>query len=282
MLWEYQIWLEMWLGGMAGGAFLTAFLYELFSGQQNKQLLRPATFIGIPLVIVALILALLDLGMPERFWHMMVVISPLSPIWIGAILLSTFVGISIVMAILFIVTNRRGESKGIQGLINLLGWVNAIVAAVLIAYSGVMLAASNVPLWASTPLMPPLFVASAVATGVAILIFSALIYRGAWQVPADTLQRLANSLPVVVIIQLLLLGGLVAMAGSSSSVLTSGAMLIPFIADVLVLILGVVLIFMARSKLDQGAMRSAAILGSLLIIVGGLLMRAVIIIGGQS
>ncbi|MDO8578477.1 MAG: NrfD/PsrC family molybdoenzyme membrane anchor subunit [Dehalococcoidales bacterium] len=175
MLWGYQIWLEMWLGGMAGGAFLAAFLYELFSGQKNKQLLRPATFIGIPLVIIALILSLLDLGEPFRFWHMLVSIKPLSPIWIGAFLLQPFVGLSVIMAILYIVDVRKGEqgSKGIRAFIDFLSWINAIIAAVLIAYSGVMLTASNISLWADTPLMPSLFVASAAATGVAILIFSA-------------------------------------------------------------------------------------------------------------
>lgn len=281
MLWEYQIWLEMWLGGMAGGAFLAAYLYELFSGQKNKQLLRPATFIAIPLVVAALVLSLLDLGKMDRFWHMMVVIMPLSPIWLGAILLVAFVGLCVVMALLYLVNAKKG-SQGINSFIGFLSLINAVIAAVLIAYSGVMLDASNVPLWSSTPLMPSLFVASAAATGVAILIFSALLYRGAWQVSADTLRRLAGALPVVVIIQLLLLGGLVVMAGTSAEVLTGGAMMIPFFADIAVLVLGVVLTFIARAKIDQGAMRAAAILGSFLIIVGGLLMRAVIIIGGQS
>ncbi len=284
MLWGYQIWLEMWLGGMAGGAFLAAFLYELFSGQKNRQLLRPATFIGIPLVIIALILSLLDLGEPFRFWHMLVSIKPLSPIWVGAFLLQPFVGLSIIMAILYIVDGRKGEqgSKGIRSFIGFLSWINAIIAAVLIAYSGVMLTSSNVPLWSATPLMPSLFVASAAATGVAILIFSALIYRGAWQLSGETLKRLAGALPVVVIIQLLLLAGLVVIAGEPGNVLMSGSMMIPFFADIAVLVLAVVLIIAARAKIDQGAMRGVAVLASLLVIVGGLLMRAVIIIGGQT
>ena len=279
-LWGYQIWLEMWLGGMAGGAFLVAFLYELFSGQKNKQLLRPATFIGIPLVVVALILALLDLGMPDRFWHMVVVIKPLSPIWVGAVLLSGFVGLSVIMALLYIVNARRG-AQGINNFISFLSWINAVIAAVLIAYSGVMLAASNQPLWASTPLMPSLFAASAAATGAAIMIFSALIYKGAWQETGETIKKLAGAMAVVVVIQVILLGGLVVMAGNSANVLMSGSMMIPFYADVAALVLGLVLIILARGKLAQGSMKGVAILASLLVILGGLAMRAVIIIGGQ-
>jgi formate-dependent nitrite reductase membrane component NrfD len=283
-LWGYQIWLEMWLGGMAGGAFLVAFLYELFSGQKNKQLLRPATFIGIPLVIIALILALLDLGETFRFWHMMVVIKPLSPIWVGAILLGGFVGLSIIMALLYIVAGRKGadNSKGILSFIGLLSWINAVIAAVLIAYSGVMLAASNIPLWASTPLMPALFAASGAATGTAILIFSALIYRGAWQESGETLKKLSGALAIVVIIQVLLLAGLVAMAGDTAKVLMSGSLMMPFFADIGLLVLSIILIIAARAKIEKGGMRGVAILASLLVILGGLLMRAIIIIGGQS
>lgn len=284
MLWGYQIWLEMWLGGMAGGAFLVAFLYELFSGKKDKQLLRPATFIAIPLVVIALILSLLDLGEPFRFWHMVVVVMPLSPIWLGAILLSGFVGLSVVMALLYIVAGRKGaeNSKGILSFIGLLSWINAIIAAVLIAYSGVMLAASNVPLWADTPLLPSLFVASAAATGVAILIFSALSYRSAWQESGETIKKLSGALSVVVIIQVLLLAGFVVMAGDTASVLMTGSLMIPFFADIALLVLSIILIIAARAKVETGGMRGAAIVASLLVIVGGLLMRAVIIIGGQS
>lgn len=284
MLWGYQIWLEIWLGGMAGGAFLAAFLYELFSGQKNKQLLRPATFIGIPLVIIALILSLLDLGEPFRFWRMLVSIKPLSPIWLGAFLLQSFVGLSLIMAVLYIVDARKGEqgSKGIRSFIGFLSWINAIIAAVLIAYAGVMLASSNVPLWADTPLMPSLFVASAAATGVAILIFSALIYRSAWQESGETIKKLSGALSVVVIIQLLLLAGLVVMAGESAKVLMTGNLMIPFFADIALLVLSIILIIAARAKVEKGGMRGVVVLASLLVIVGGLLMRAVIIIGGQS
>jgi len=283
-LWGYQIWLEMWLGGMAAGAFLVAFLYELFSGQKNKQLLRPATFIGIPLVVIALILALLDLGMPLRFWHMMVVIKPISPIWLGAILLSGFVGLSILNAILYLIAGRKGveNAKGILSFIGFLNWINAIFAAIIMAYSGVMLASSNVPLWSVTPLMPSLFVASAAATGTAILIFSALIYRTAWQESGETLKKLSGALSVVVIIQVLLLAALVAMAGDTGKIMMTGGLMIPFYVDIALLVLSIIMIMAARAKVEKGGMRGIAILASLFVIVGGLLMRAVIIIGGQS
>ncbi len=292
-LWGYQIWLEMWLGGMAGGAFITAFMYQLFSGGKNRSLLRGATFLAIPLVIIALLLSLIDLGEPMRFWHMLVSIRPESPLWLGAFLLQPFVGLCIINAILYLVDARKGEegSKGIRAAISVFSWIALLVALALIAYSGVLLTSTGVPLWAGTVILPPLFVTSAVATGIALLIFSVLIYRSAWGISAGTVKQLAAALPVIVVIQVLLIGGLIVLAGSSaelgasaaSKILTSGSLMIPFFADLAALVLSIVLIIVARAKeIDKGAMRGTAILASLLVILGGLAMRAIIIIGGQS
>ncbi len=292
MVWEYQIWLEMWLGGMAGGAFLSAFLFERFSGGDNKQLLRPAAFLSVPLVALALILSLLDLGEPMRFWHMLVVVKPLSPMWLGAFLLVPFAGIAFLMAILWIIEGRMAEEKGkgLRAVISILGWINLLVSAVLIAYSGVLLSATNVPLWAGTDILPPMFVVSAVATGVAILLFSSLIYRGAWQIKGNTVGRLAGALPIVLIIQLVLVAAFIVLAGSSKvegageavKTLTTGSLAIPFWIVVAVFLVSIGLTIAARGKdIEKKAERSSIVLSAVCVILGSLLLRAVIVIGGQ-
>ena len=292
MVWEYQIWLEMWLGGMAGGAFLSAFLFERFSGGDNKQLLRPAAFLSVPLVAIAPVLSLLDLGEPMRFWHMLVVVQPLSPMWIGAFLLVPFAGICFLMAILWIIESRMAEEKGkgLRAVISILGWINLLVSAVLISYSGVLLSATNVPLWAGTDLLPSIFVVSAVATGIAIMIFSSLLYRGAWQINGNTLSKLAGALPIVIIIQLVLVGGFIALAGSSSTegageaikTLTTGSLAIPFWITLAAFLVSIGLVVAARGKdIEKKAVRSSIILSAVCVILGSLLLRAVIVIGGQ-
>jgi len=292
MVWEYQIWLEMWLGGMAGGAFLSAFLFERFSGGDNKQLLRPAAFLSVPLVAIALILSLLDLGEPLRFWHMLVVVKPLSPIWIGASLLVPFAGICFLMVILWIIEGRMTEEKGkgLRAVIGILGWINLLVSAVLISYSGVLLSSTNVPLWAGTDLLSPMFVVSAVATGIAIMLFSSLIYRGAWQIQGKTVSRLAAALPIILIIQLVLVGAFIALAGSSSTegageavkTLTTGSLAIPFWVILAAFLVSVGLVAAARGKdIEKKAVRSSIVLSAVCVILGSLLLRAVIVIGGQ-
>ena len=289
-LWGYHIWLEMWLGDMAGGAYFSAFLFERFTG--NKQLLRPATFLAIPLVVAALVLSLIDLGEPIRFWHMLVSVKPLSPLWLGTFLSQSFVGIAVIMAILWIIESRMAEQAGrnLRRVIAALSWINVIFAGSLMAYSGVLMSSTNIPLWAGTDLLPSMLVASAVATGIAILVFSSLIYRSAWQIQGKTLSLLAGVIPLVLIIQLVLVGTFIALAGSSSTkgageavkALTTGSLAIPFWITLAAFLVSIGLVAAVRGKdIEKKAVRSSLILSSVCVILGGLLIRAVIVIGGQ-
>jgi Ni/Fe-hydrogenase subunit HybB-like protein len=57
---------------LAAGAFVTASIVYLFGGERYRPLLRPAIltgFLGYLLVILAL---LVDLGRPERIWHLII------------------------------------------------------------------------------------------------------------------------------------------------------------------------------------------------------------------
>ena len=288
----YHIWLEMWLAGMAGGAYFSAFLAERFGGIANKQLLRLAIFLGIPMVMIALLLSLLDLGEPFRFWHLLVKFMPLSPLSMGVWILQAFVGINVLMAVLFIAENRMAERapRNLGRMIDALSWTNLVFAVVLITYSGLLLSATNKPLWASTGLLPPIFVASAVATGVAILTFTALTYHGAWEIPGQIVSRLIGALPVVIVIQLALLAVYIILLGASPmsgtgealKVITTGSLAVLFWIMLAALLVPIGLIVATRGKeIEAKAVRNSLIASSVCVILGNLILRAVIVIGGQ-
>ena len=290
--WGAKIYLEMWLGGMAAGAYFSAFLFERFTGETNKRLLRMATFMAIPLIAAALLLALLDLANMFNFWRILVAVEPLSPVWVGVWLLQPFIGIAMIMAVLWIVENRRAEraSPNLRRMIDVLSWINFVVAGVLMAYSGVLLSGSNVPAWASTPLLSPVFVAGGAATGVALLVFTALTYRGNWEIPSQMVSRLAGVLPVLIVILLALLGGYFFLLGGSPmagtdealKVITTGSLAIPFWIMLAAFLVSIGLVVAARGKeIEKAAVRSSLILSSVCVILGGLLLRAIIILGGQ-
>lgn len=289
--WGYKIWVEMWLGGMAGGAFFSAFLFERFTGETNKRLLRLATFLAIPLVATALLLALLDLGKPLWFWHLLVSFRPLSALWVGAWLLQSFVGINMLMALMYLAENRRPErAASMRRMINVLSWVNFVIAGALMAYSGTLIASTNNPLWTAAPLLPPMFVVTGIVSGLALLVVVGLAYQGAWKVPGQMVQRLAGTIPIVIILQLALIGGhfflltTSTMEGATLSmkVIVSESLAIPFwlMSAAFLVSLGSIVVAM-RKKIEEKAVRGSLLFASVCLLSASLLLRAIMIVGGQ-
>jgi len=283
MAWSAPIWIYLWLAGMAGGAYFAAFLAERFAGETNRQLLRLATYVGIPLAVIGVLLLVVDLGQPIRFWHLFTQFKLISPMSMGTWILLAWVGIGVIMLILW------WMARGLQKLTELLSWVNCVLAVLLIAYTGVLLAVSNQSLWAGTVLLPSLFVASAVSTGVALVIVTAAIGR---TIPGRTIARLAEADAVVIIIELVALIGYaiwlaassMAGAGEALGLLTTGVLAAPFWVGVvllaLLLPLGLEIKNWGKEIETRGVLR-VTIASSACVILGGLVLRAVIVIGGQ-
>jgi formate-dependent nitrite reductase membrane component NrfD len=182
----------------------------------------------------------------------------------------------------------------------------------MIAYTGVLLSVSNQPMWSSTILLPALFVASAVSTGVALLIIASIasnsISRGNlvelrmtmnilygstnWTIPGKIVEKLAEMDVVVIVIELLtLIGYAIWLAASSMSgasdalgLLTTGVLAAPFWVGVVLLALLIPLgleIANWGKDIARKSVSRAIIASSLCVVLGGLILRAVITIGGQ-
>jgi formate-dependent nitrite reductase membrane component NrfD len=105
-------------------------------------------------------LLIMDLGRPERFYKMLRIFKPRSPMSMGAWALSVFGGLASA-AVGADLLGRRREAKA-------LGAVNAVVGGYLGSYAGVLLASTAVPVWARSRLfLGPIFVCTATATGAA-------------------------------------------------------------------------------------------------------------------
>ncbi len=314
MAWSAPIWIYLWLAGMAGGAYFAAFLANRFTGGGNRSLLRLATYVGIPLAVVGVLLLVVDLGSPLRFWHLFTQFKVISPMSMGTWILLAWVGIAVIMVILWWVEYRLTEqaARNLRQLTGFLAWINAVLAVLLITYTGVLLAVSNQPLWASTALLPSLFVASAISTGVAILIIAALsinaISKGSfielrmalnqlfgstdWAIPNRTVARLAEADVIVILVELAALIGYAvwlaasAMAGAGEALrlLTTGVLAAPFWVGVvlvaLLIPLGLDIANWGKEIETKGVWR-AVMASSACVILGGLVLRAVITIGGQ-
>ncbi len=312
--WSAPIWLYLWLAGMAGGAYFAAFLTERFAGEANRQLLRIATYMGIPLAIIGVMLLVVDLGHPLRFWHLLVRFDVISPMSMGTWILLVWVSVAIIMVILWWTEHRLSQqlARKLRRTTEVLASVNLVFAVLLITYTGVLLAVSSQPLWAGTVLLPSLFVASAISTGVALVIIGAIagnkISRGGlvelklainqllgstdWTIPNRTIGRLAEADAIVILVELAVLIGYAiwlgasTMAGTSEALrlLTMGVLAAPFWVGVVLLALlvplGLELTNWGKEIGTKGVWR-AIMVSSACVILGGLILRAVIVIGGQ-
>jgi formate-dependent nitrite reductase membrane component NrfD len=108
---------------------------------------------GAPLLI-------LDLGRPERFFNMLRIFKPRSPMSMGAWCLMGFSTVS-GAAVAADLTGREKPARA-------LGALTALFGTYLGSYTGALLAATAVPVWGRSRLfLGPIFVCTATATGAA-------------------------------------------------------------------------------------------------------------------
>jgi formate-dependent nitrite reductase membrane component NrfD len=280
-VWEWPIFIDLWAAGVAGGGYFAAFLIDRFTGRRYKHLVRIATWVGVPLAALGVLFLVLDLGNQLWFWHLIIRFVPFSviflpgaPMSIGTYVLSLWIIAGVCQLILWLAEDGVPGLVALRGLTSLtgiLGWISFLLSPLLIAYTGVLISATAVPLWA-TVLLPALFVASAVFTGTAAVRLVANLLGKA--VP-DQLGRAS-----------LILAGLQALAlilfliTVPAGVLVAGSMALWFW-------LGVVVVgLLAPAALDYrgltaGRSKALAMLSSLCVLAGGMVLRAVLVIGGQ-
>ena len=156
-VWTWEVPLYFWFGGIAAGSSFVALACDIAGDHRSAATARKvalAALIPSPPLLVA------DLGRPARFANMLRVFKPRSPMNMGAWCLTAF-GAAGSAAVAADLTGRRRLARRIGG-------ANAVLGGYLGSYTGVLLAATAVPLWArSRLLLGPIFVSTATATGAA-------------------------------------------------------------------------------------------------------------------
>jgi formate-dependent nitrite reductase membrane component NrfD len=314
MTWNAPIYVYLWLAGMAGGSYFAAFLVERFGGSQNRGLSRLATHMGVFPAVAGVLLLVVDLGSPIEFWHLMTQFRPYSAMSMGTWILLAWVCIAILMSVLYWSEYHASDARiRLMQKVSLgLGWIELVLSVLLIAYTGVLLASSNRALWASSVLLPPLFVASAISTGIAILVTYVLVvaqmtvtHRAEyklpikqltgsteWLVPMRTIARLWESEAIIIMFELIILIGLITWLGASPldgarealNQIAFGPLAIPFWIGVVLLasIIPLILDMLSPGKeLETKGVFRAVLTSSSCVLAGALFLRAVIVIGGQ-
>ena len=299
-LWEWWIIGYFFLGGIAGGAYFTSAIIELVGGPEDRPIARMGYYIAFPLALVCALFLTLDLGQPLRFWHMVVYSRTFlpwpvwdSPISVGAyaiLLFGLFSFLSFLDAL--VETGRLPWAPLRQKYSGTPRMIYAVLGAVsgffLASYTGVLLATTHLPVWSTNPLLGALFLASGASTGMAAVgLGLASSLRSEQALNRDRmgegLTRLKQADNVALIVEIVLLVIFLALLGAAARPLLSGANGILLIGGVLILGLAIPLAIQARAGL--GGIKNSTgmtVVVAVLILLGGLIMRTVIVLGGQG
>ncbi len=170
--WGWYIAIYLFLGGMGGGGMLAS--YYLAKKANDIKVTSKAALLSLIIVIVGTLFLILDLGRPERFY--LVFMSPKlnfgSMITIGSMILTLFMifGALYVTAIndWFKFLPWYGNKK----LADITGFLAAAFGFLVTYYTGVLIGVvRQIPIW-HTPALPLLFVASALSTGVVAVMWT--------------------------------------------------------------------------------------------------------------
>ena len=276
LLWKWQIWLYLWAAGVAGGGYFIAYLINIFSGFKEENLVKYSTYIGVPFVIFGTAMLLLDLGKMERFWHLMVRFYYHSPMSIGTWILTLWIICGIFLILLWWYEQGKypylSFFRKFYNLKNFIEGVNFILSPILIAYTGVLLSCTSVPMWKSY-FLPPLFVISACSTGLAgILLILIIKNEEISHVMGQTSVLLSMFEAITLVLYLL---------SVPSYVIVKGALSFAFWGGVVIVALFIPL-WLKLWNLGQVKENTTILMVAVWwILIGGIILRAIVVIGGQ-
>ncbi len=183
-IWHWQIPLYLFLGGVAAGVLFFASLYYIM-GREKKY---PAAIKWAPmltpfLLILGLGALFLDLNHKAFFWQLYLTIRFESPMSWGAWALLVITPLSVVWSATWLKEVFPGWQWKYPFLDQLeaffikyrliLAWIMLLYAVILGVYTGILLSAFNArPLW-NTSILGPLFFASSLSTGAAVIMLMA-------------------------------------------------------------------------------------------------------------
>lgn len=287
--WYWWIIFYFFLGGIAAGAYLLAALSDLFADHFNRPVARVGYLIAMPLVAISGLLLTLDLGEPLRFWHMLWNITTnrpsfkyWSPISYGSWLLTGFgicTGLSFVLTLAEIFGRKSfGASRLATGpLGKVVAAIGAVFAIFFGSYTGVLLNATNQRVWGDNWMFGALFAASAISTGIAAIVL-VLALRRAHDDPA--IQRLERADIITIVVELVLLLVTIALLANvgRAGVLVGGVLGLMIWLGVVLLGLLAPLALYLRPRL-LGTL--TPVVGAVLALIGGFLLRYVIVMSSQ-
>ncbi|MEO6210994.1 MAG: NrfD/PsrC family molybdoenzyme membrane anchor subunit [Gemmatimonadaceae bacterium] len=274
--------LYFFIGGIGGGSLLLAGLLRLFGMPADRPYIRIASFLAVVCAGVSAILLIVDLSSPLRFWHMVIQNHTLLPMFKWWSAMSDGVWILLAFS-LFSFTATVDALQELEWpllryarflsrpLFAAISAVGGIVSGLSLAgYTGVLLAETNRPIWSDSYWLGIVFLLSALSTAMA-----ALMLLSHWRRvhESSTVEWLTRFDLIAMALELIAIVCFVISLGGAAQALYN--------AWGVVLVLGVMVAGIAVPFVLQRRPNHSVVLSASLVLVGGLLLRMVVLLGSE-
>jgi formate-dependent nitrite reductase membrane component NrfD len=284
--WKWLVIMYFFFGGISGASAVIASFARLRNGSQGASLARIATYVSFLALAPCPLLLILDLGRPQRFLNMLRVFKTSSPMSIGTWGLTLF-GMVITLSTVLQFGNDRAaragrSSRGTKGPVaRAIALLSALSGFFVAGYTGILLAATAVPLWSKRPiLLGPLFLSSAMTSGTAAITAVATARRFEDRTADHRLRTLET---ISTISEGVLLVGWIVALGPTARPLTEGRL--GKVVRHGVVGTGIMLPLLISAAVDylpRQLRRAATLIASALTLSGVFALRFAIVEGGRQ
>ncbi|WP_088187224.1 NrfD/PsrC family molybdoenzyme membrane anchor subunit [Desulfosporosinus sp. FKA] len=289
--WGILIVIYLFTAGVSAGAMITSNLALLLGGNDFERVSRWGAFISPFPISLGLGVLLLDLGSPFNFYRLFMTLQVRSPMSYGSWAILLFTLLSVVYLYLWLPQKFQiiGETKSLEQWKKRLAKVIPFLSVGVASYTGLLLNAAARPLW-TAPLLPVLFLVSALSTGAAtVILFSAL---SPWQRARHReLQLLTKADALLIVLECFILLVMIVMGRFSSLSIAEayGSMIYGQFAMIfwfLIVGLGLIVPFSLeylelKEKISVRWTLPVTIGSSFLVLFGGFFVRYIITFAGQ-
>lgn len=294
--WGWYVILYFFVGGLAAGCYAIAAALDLAGEPRDRDTVRTGYLLALPGLLICTLLLIIDLGRPERFWHMLIkskhvpalLLKYWSPISLGSWILAVF-GLFAFVAFVGAVVDAgrlrwRAAERAVAGVRRLpsgvrVAWLalGILAGCALGGYTGVLLVGTTRPVWYNAIPLGGLFLASAASTSYALLLLL-LLRRG--RAAADpALVKLSDADGWALLIELALVVLLLLMLGAVARPIVSGVYGALFWIGVV--IVGLVLPLLLHVRHSERSAFAGLRGRAVLVLIGGLVLRFVVVMAPQ-
>jgi len=272
-----------YLTGLSAGSFIISTMAYGFGMLKFKPLGKIGVVMATLLLVIAPMILLIDLEQPLRFWHLILYLRITSPITWGTFLLTLYPMNCMVYGYFMF----KGDMKRTK----FFGLLGIPLALLVHGYTGFILALGKARVLWNTAIMPPIFLVSAMVSGLALMILVVIvkdfiIQRGK-EPDRALIYALGKFLVVSIVLDLILIGmDLSVLLTSTTEAYKTALMLLngqfSFLFLGVELTLGAIIpLLLLLSPFTRHWIPGLA-LASVLVMIGIFAMRCIMVIGGLS